>query len=300
MRYMVIRTENLSKNFGRLAAVRNLTMDVEPGEIFGFLGPNGSGKSTVLRMLMDAVRPTSGRALVLGLDSHQQSLNIRKVTGYLPATFSASPKMTGRNLLTYLEQLRRNIDHEYTLHLAEQFKADLDTEFYRLNPADRQKIGIIQAFMHRPDLVILDEPTRLLDDSSAEVFSHLVHANRMEGRTVFFTSTSLTEMERLCDRTAVLYRGELIAVERGVQLRSRALRRIEMRFASPITTDPFFSLPNLKDLQFEDNTLSCTIHGDPDALIKTASQFRVTHFVSQTPSLEEVFHQYYGVDLHAV
>jgi len=299
MRYMVIRTENLSKNYGPTAVIRNITIDVEPGEIFGVLGPEGAGKSTFVRMLMDTVRPTAGRALVLGLDSHQQSLTIRRMTGYLPAAFSASPKITGRDLLTYLERLRGNIDHDYALYLAEQFHADLDTAFCRLNPADRQKIGIIQAFMHRPDLVLLDEPTRLLDDHALEVFSHLVHANRQEGRTVLFTSASLTEMERLCDRTAVIFRGELIAVERGVQLRSRALRRIEMRFASPINACPFSNLPNLKDLQFEDNTLRCTIHGDPDALIKAASQFRVTHFVSQTPSLEEVFHQYYGVDPHA-
>jgi ABC-2 type transport system ATP-binding protein len=300
MRYMVIRTENLTKTFSRQAVVKNLSMDVEPGEIFGFLGPTGAGKSTVLRMLMDTVRPSAGRALVLGMDSHRHSLNIRKMTGYLPASFSTNPRMTGQELLNYLERLRSSIDHDYALHLAEQFKANLNTVFGRLAPAERQKLGIVQAFMHRPDLIILDEPTRLLEDSALDAFSRLVHTTRAEGRTVFFTSTSLTEMERLCDRTAVLHHGELIAIERGVQLRNRALRRVEMRFASPITTDSFSCLPNLKDLQFEDNTLSCTIHGDPDALIKTASQFRVTHFVSQTPSLEEVFHQYYGVDQHAV
>lgn len=299
MRFMVIRTENLTKYFGRQVAVKNLTLDVEPGEIFGFLGPAGAGKSTFIRLLIDTIRPTDGRALVLGMDSHRDSMKIRKKVGYLPASYAANPKMTGLDLLHYLERLRGNVDHGHTLELADQFGVNLDKTFGQMLPDEQQKIGIIQAFMHRPELVILDEPTRLLDDGSLDAFSHLVHSFRAEGHTVFFTSSSLTEMERLCDRTAVIHHGELITVERGVQLRSRALRRVEMRFANPVNTESFSCLPNLKDLHFEDNTLSCTIHGDPDALIKTASRFRVTHFVSQTPSLEEVFLQYYGVERHA-
>ncbi|NPV78231.1 MAG: ABC transporter ATP-binding protein [Anaerolineae bacterium] len=299
MRYMVIRTENLTKFFGRQAAVRNLTLDVEPGEIFGFLGSTGAGKSTVVRMLLDIVRPSVGRALVLGLDSRRNGLEIRKKVGYLPSAFSANPGTTGAALLRYLEQLRGGVDYDDVVQLAEQLKADLDTPFGLLKPAERQKIGIIQAFMHRPELLILDEPTRLLDPHTQDAFSRLAQQARAEGRTIFFTSTSLTEMERLCDRTAIIHHGELIAIERGVQLRSRALRHVEMRFAGPIAAETFSRLPNLKDLRLEDNTVRCTILGDPDALIKAVSQFRVTNFISQTPSLEEVLLQYYGVGQNA-
>jgi len=299
MRFMVIRTENLSKVFSRQTVVNNLTLYVEPGEIFGFLGAAGAGKSTVLQMLLDIVRPSAGRALVLGLDSRRNSLTIRKKVGYLPSAFSANPKVTGLALLQYLEQLRGGVNPDDVTQLAEQLKADLNTPFGLLKPAERQKIGIIQAFMHRPELLILDEPTRLLDARAQEAFHHLTLAARAEGRTVFFTSTSPAEMERLCDRTAVIHHGELLAIERGVQLRSRAFRHVEMRFASPVAAETFSRLPNLKDLYLDDHTVRCTIFGDPDALIKTASQFRVTNFISQTPSLEEVILQYYGVGQNA-
>lgn len=300
MRYMVIRTENLSKFFGRRAAVRNLTLDVEPGEIFGLLGPAGAGKTTTLRMLLDYIRPTSGHALISELDCHRYSLAIRRKIGYLPAEFSANLNRTGRELLAYFSRLRRGIDPEYIYHLAQQLDVDLETPFGLLNPAGRRKIGIIQAFMHRPELIILDEPTRSLDTNSCDAFYHLVNIARADGRTIFFTSSSLNEMERLCDRVGIIHHGKLVAVERGVHLRSRALRRVEMRFASPVTADVFRNLPNLQNLRLEDNTLVCTIYGNPDPLIKAASQFQVTDFISQTPSLEEVFHQYYGVGANVI
>lgn len=299
MRYRVIRTENLTKYYGQRLGVKDLTLEVEPGEIFGFLGPNGAGKTTTILLLLDFIRPTSGRAWVMGKDSRRNSLAIRQQVGYLPADYALFERLSAGEMLRYFSTLRRATDHERVRQLAEAFALDLGQPAAALNPVEKQKIGLVQAFMHRPELLILDEPTRLLDAAATQTLYRLVAEARAEGRTVFLSSSSLIEMERICDRVAVIYRGRLVAVERGVQLRARALRKIEMRFAGPVAAEAFNRLPNLKDVRVGENSLSCTLSGDPDVLIKTASQFRVVDIISQTPTLEEVFGNYYGVESYA-
>ncbi len=299
MRYLMIRTEDLSKMYGQRLGVRDLTFEVEPGEIFGFLGPDGAGKTTTIRLLLDFIRPTEGRALVLGLDSHEQSLKIRREVGYLPGEISLYRDTTGEKLLRYLARLRGEVSWAYVRELADQLDVDLARPVDRMSAQERRKIGLVQAFMHCPELMLFDEPTRGLDASAQAAFYRLITEARGEGRAVFLASTSLSEMERTCDRVGILYRGALVAVERGVHLRSRAMRHVEMRFANPVSADAFSRLPNLENLQQRENQISCTVRGDPDALIKLASQYRVTDIISQTPSLEEAFRSYYGVSVHA-
>lgn len=296
MLYMVIRTEQLTRLYGQKAGIIDLTLEVEPGEIFGLLGPGKAGKTTTVQVLMDFIRPTSGRALILGMDSHRQSIDIRRRTGYLPAHFTLNPAQTGEQFLRSLARLRGSVDWELVTQLADRLKTPLDEPAGRLSASDQRKLGLVQAFMHRPELLVLDEPTTGLDTEAQQAFFSLVSAARAEGQTIFFTSESIGEMERICDRAAVIHKGRLIAVERGVQLRARALRRIEMRFAGPVSAEIFSGLPNLQDLHLMDNQVSCTVRGDPDQLIKIASQYRVMDFISQTPSLEEVFSTYYGVN----
>lgn len=296
MRYMVVRTENLTKYYGRTRGIDALTMEVEPGEVYGLLGPAGAGKSTLMRLLLDFVRPTSGLAYVLFMDTRQHSMDIRRQVGYLPANLALDARLTAGEMLTYLANLRGKVEPARIGELAERFNLNLAGRIAALSEGERQKIGLVQAFMHEPQLYILDDPARGLDAAARAAFYNLVAEERAAGRSVFFSTTQLSEAERVCDRVGVMNAGSMVAVERGVQLRARALRKVEMRFGCPVPRDAFSRLPNVRDVHLEDNFLHCTVQGDPDALIKAASQYRITDFISQQPSLEETFRAYYGVN----
>ncbi len=295
MRYLVVHTQNLAKNFGRQTAIEDLTLEIEPGEVYGFLGPQGAGKTTTIRLLLDFIRPTSGRALILGKDSRKAGAQIRREVGHLGAEFPAQPRQNGAQLLRSLGALRGNWDEDYTRSLAERLDVSLDKPLACCSRSELRRVGLVQAFMHRPELILLDEPTHDLEGPSLDAFYQLLGEARAEGQSIFFASSAIGEMERICDRAAVIHNGRLLAVERGVKLRQRALRKIEMRFGAQIDPQAFTRLPNLADLRLEDYKLRCTLFGDADALIKAASQFRVTDFISQQPSLDEVYARFYGV-----
>lgn len=299
MRYLVIRTENLSKSYGHHSALRNLTLEVEPGEIYGVLGPQGSGKTTLIHLLLNIVHPSNGNARIMGLDCHRQGEKVRSLVGFAPEKISTRVKGEGEKLLLHFANLRGRADLGIALEIAEKFKLDLQKPVSAYNQGELHQLELVQAFMFQPELVILDEPSRDLDSNGQAVLYHLINAVRAEGRTVLISSESLVEMERICDRVAVLYRGGLLAVERGVQLRARALRHIEMRFAGPVSQEDFSGIANLNNLVLEDNKLRCTLQGDPDVLIKAASRHRIMDFISQQPSLEEVYQTYYGLPTYA-
>lgn len=295
MRYMVVRTENLTKYYGRTRGIDALTMEVEPGEVYGLLGPTGAGKSTLLRLLLDFVRPTSGLAYVLFMETRKHSMDIRRQVGYLPANLALDARLTAGEMLGYLANVRGKVNPARIIELAERFNLNLAGQIATLPEGERQKIGLVQAFMHEPQLYILDDPTRGLDAAAKAALYSLIAEERAAGRSVFFSTTRVSEVERICDRVGVINAGRMVAVERGVQLRARALRKVEMRFGCPVPRDAFARLPNVRDVYLEDNFLHCTVQGDPDALIKAASQYRITDFISQQPSLEEIFRAYYGV-----
>lgn len=292
MRYLVVRTENLTKFYGRTRGIEGLTLEVEPGEVYGLLGPQKSGKTTTMRLLMDQARPSSGQALILGMDVHRQRLQVAPRVGYLPAEPSFKH---ASSINKYLDTAVRTPETRANARaLAERLGLNLERPTAWLNASERRRLGLVLAMMHRPDLLILDEPTRDLEPDAQDTLYRLISETRAEGRSVFFGSRSLCEMERACDRAAVMHEGRLLAVERGVQLRARALRKIEMRFAGPVPAESFSRLPNLENVCLEDNKLRCILHGDPDPLLKLASQFRVMDILSQQPSLEEVYRAYYG------
>lgn len=299
MRYFVIRTENLSKDYHRRRALANLTLEVEPGEVYGILGPRDAGKTSLLHVLLNVVRPTSGNVYVMGMDSQRQSLEIRRQVGYLPQTLQFPAGANGEQIIARLGKLRGEINWDEVRSLAARFNVDLNKPTSEHTALDQRKLGLVQAFMHEPNLILLDEPSKGLDMPTLTELYRLIGELRSAGRSVVIASSSLTEMERVCDRVAVLYKGSLIAVERGVQLRTRALRKIEMRFASSLNPDVVAGLPNLKNVVLDNNKLFCTIHGDPDALIKAVSQYRILDFISQQPSLEEVYQTYYGISGYA-
>ena len=299
MRYLVVRTEKLNKQYGRRQALHNLSLEVEPGEIYGVLGPKGAGKSTLLGILMDTIHPTSGNAVVLGRDCQRQGVQIRRLIGYLPEKLSLNGSQTGGQWIQALARMRTGVDLNYAEKLADLFAVDLGKNIKYYSACERKKLGLIQAMMHHPEVLVLDEPSAGLDRAAQNVFYQMIQEIRAEGRTVIISSDSLTEMERVCDRVAVLNRGSLVAVERGVQLRARALRVIEMRFASAVNGEIFAGMTNLNDLVLEDNKVRCTVQGDPDALIKLASQYRLMDIISQQPSLEEVYKTFYGIGAYA-
>lgn len=295
MRYLVLRTENLTKNYGRSKALVNISLEVEPGEVYGILGPKGAGKSTFLNILINVVRPTSGIAMVMGMDSVRQSHQLRQLVGFLPENLPFPENLTGEQIINRLANLHGPVDLGYVRELANRFVLDLSRRISDLSGAEQKSLGIVRTFMRRPELVLLDSPSMSLNPERQNQLYRLIADTRTAGATVVVASQSLLEMERISDRVAVLHQGNLLAVERGVVLRSRALRKIEMRFAEPICSEAFAGLTNVHDLALDDNKLRCTLQGEPDALFKRASQFRLLDVISQQPTLDEVYHNFYGI-----
>jgi len=290
----VICTKDLTKFYGKKRGVLDLNLEVEQGEIFGFLGPNGAGKTTTIRTLLDFIRPTRGSATIFGLDVRQQSRDIRKRIGYVLDELALYDNMTSAEFLRYFGHLRGGVKWELVQELAERLKSDLSEPVRSLSRGNRQKIGLIQAFMHRPELLILDEPSVGLDPLMQQELYHLLTEFRDEGRTVFLSSHNLPEVERVCDRLGIIREGRLIDVEHVAALKERALRHVEVRFAGPVPEGIFADLPGVSDLRIENNTLHCTVMGALDPFIKAVAGFQVVDLISHEPSLEDIFLTYYG------
>ena len=291
----VIQTEGLTKTYGRGArGIRDVDLTVEEGEVFGFLGPNGAGKTTTIRTILDFLHPTRGRAWVFGLDSRKESVEIRSRVGNPPGEFALEDRTTGEGLLEFFARLRGVGDLGYARELAERLDADLRRPMRRLSRGNKQKIGLIQAMFHRPPLLVLDEPTGGLDPLVQEEFLDIVEETRAEGRTVFFSSHVLPEVERVADRVGIIRDGALVAVEPTRELTNKAFRHVTLTFDAPVDPAPFSSLSGVEGLKAEGNSLSFTLHEAPDAMVKLAAEHRLVGMEYERPSLEEVFLTYYG------
>ena len=289
-----IETRKLTKWYGRSRGIRDVDLVVEAGQIFGFLGPNGAGKSTTIRLLLDLIRPPSGSARVLGLDVHRDRLAIDRRVSYVPGEVSLYDELTGRQLLTYLGNLQGSVDAAYRDRLIERLELDPTKRIKSLSRGNKQKVGLVAAFMIRPDLLILDEPTAGLDPFIQLEFERLCEETREEGKTVFISSHQLPEVEHLCDRVGIIRDGRLLAVESIADLKDRALRRLEIDFGGPVPAEAFANLPGVRDLTVDDGILRCTVMGSLDALVKAAARFEVRNLRSIDTSLEEIFMAYYG------
>jgi ABC-2 type transport system ATP-binding protein len=291
-----IKTEGLTKTYGKNRGIRDVDLEVEEGEVFGFLGPNGAGKTTTIRTLLGFMRPTGGRAEVFGLDSQRQSVEVRARVGNLPGEFALEDRTTGEELLGFFARLRGVGSLGYARELAERFGADLHRPMRRLSRGNKQKIGLIQAMFHRPPLLILDEPTGGLDPLVQEEFLDVVEETKAEGRTVFFSSHVLSEVERVSDRVGIIRSGELVAVEPTHRLVDKAFRHVTLTFDGPVDARPFDALPGVEGLKAEGPSLSFTLHSEPDAMVKLAARHRLVGMEYERPSLEEIFLTYYGHD----
>jgi ABC-2 type transport system ATP-binding protein len=292
----VIETDQLTKRYGSSRGIEDVSIAVDRGEVYGFLGPNGAGKTTTIRTLLDLLHPTSGHALLFGLDSRAASLDIRARLGNLPGDFSCDPALTGREFLRFCAAARGMRDLGSASSLAERFEADLDRRIGELSTGNRQKIGLIQALFHDPELLVLDEPTTGLDPLMQEEFLAVVSEYRDRGGTVFLSSHDLDEVERVCDRVAIIREGRLAAVERVADLRGRAYHHVSIDFQSPIEAAEFARIPGVSELEVTGAHVSFKATGALDAVVKTAARHTVEDIELTEPTLEEIFLTFYGRD----
>lgn len=297
MTIAAIRTENLTKLYGhgrrRSVGIVDVDLEVFEGEVFGFLGPNGAGKTTTIRLLLDFLRPTSGRANVLGLDSNSDSVKIHRRVGYLAAGPTFFDRLTGRELLQWLASMRGGVSRSVIDAWADRLELDLSRPIRDLSRGNRQKVGIVQAFMHSPALLLLDEPTSGLDPLVQHTFHEIVNEAVREGRTVFLSSHVLDEVGHLCNRVGIIREGRLAAVEDVVQLRARAVREVTLRFSDDVDPAALRTLVGVSDVKMANGVISLRASGNLDELVKLAARHRVVDFLSTPVDLDEVFLTYY-------
>jgi ABC-2 type transport system ATP-binding protein len=299
MNESAIEVQGLVKIYGRgsgaVRALDGLDLEVRRGEVFGFLGPNGAGKSTLIRVLLDQLRPDGGHAEVLGQAPRVGGPAQRARIGYLPGELSVSGRATAGALLEHLARLRGGVGRDRMETLAERLALDLHRPVRGLSKGNKQKVGVVQAFMHEPELLILDEPTSGLDPLLQHEFLTMVREAQAGGATVFMSSHVLSEVELVAGRVAIVRAGRIVDVDDVATLRHHAGQLVELTFAHPVDPASFRSLPGVEDVEVTDTTLRCLLRGEPDALLKVAATQHVTHWAAQDRELEDLFLDFYRV-----
>jgi beta-exotoxin I transport system ATP-binding protein len=288
-----IETEALTKAFGGTLAVDALDLRVEPGQVFGFLGPNGAGKTTTIRMLLDLHRPSAGSARVLGLDSRRDAVAIHARCGYLPGELELYPRMTGERLLDWFAAARGGVEPALRDRLVERFDVTLDRRVHELSKGNRQKLGIVLAFMHRPELLILDEPTSGLDPLMQDEFQRLLGETVAEGRTVFLSSHELDEVQRVADRVAIIRRGRLVVADTVAALRERAPQTLELRFRKPVGAEAFAALDGVANVVADGDRVTLQATGELAPLLRLIADHDPLDVVARHADLDELFLTYY-------
>jgi len=293
-----ILTDHLTKNYGATPGIVDLNLEVHAGEVFGFLGPNGAGKSTTIRTILDLLHPTSGSATVLGYDTHRESTEIHRRIGYLPGDLAMYDRMTAREMLTYFSALRSVDTMAAVALLAERLELDLDRKIGSYSSGNRQKVGIVQAFMHEPELLILDEPSGGLDPLMQQEFYRMIDEVHSEGRTVFLSSHVLPEVERTADRVGIVRHSRLVAVETVEGLKTKARRHFQFVFADPIDPAVFAALPGVSSVapSHDGYGVDIYVEGPVDRVLHTASEYRMENVISHEGDLEDAFLAFYKDD----
>jgi len=290
----IIQTEKLTKRYGSHRGIVDIDLVVNEGEAFGFLGPNGAGKTTTIRVLLDHIRPTGGRATVFGIDTTVDPVAIHRRIGYLPGEFTLYDKLTGGQTIEYFANLRGGVEPRYQADLVARLDIDPSRRFREYSKGNKQKIGLVVALQHRPDLLMLDEPTSGLDPLVQQTFYEVIREAKAEGRTIFLSSHILSEVEKTCDRVAIIREGQLIKVDRVEALRDLAHHQVEIRFAGDVPLGAFAALPGVSDVTTEDHTLRMRVSGPITPVVREAAGYELLDFVSREPSLEETFLAMYG------
>lgn len=285
----MIRADGLTKSYGKSRGVIDLTFEVRPGEVFGYLGPNGAGKTTTIRTMLDFIRPTAGAIRVFGLDPRRDGPTIRARVGYLPGEFGLYERLTGAEYLRTFAALRGGVAWSQVSGLADRLKLDLDVKIKALSHGNKRKVGLLQAFMHEPDLLVMDEPTQGLDPLIQQEFYALIDEARERGVTTFLSSHVMPEVERVCDRVAIIREGHLITSADVGDLKAAALRRVELHFDRPVPAAVFASLASVVTAEATGDEVRLSVRGPLDEVVKEASRHTVVNVETHEPSLEDVF-----------
>jgi ABC-2 type transport system ATP-binding protein len=290
----IIQAEKLTKSYGEHRGIVEVDLTVNEGEVFGFLGPNGAGKTTTIRTVLDLIRPTSGRALVFGIESTADPVAIHRRIGYIPGEFTLYDRLTGGQTIQYFANLRGGVDEAYQRSLIERFDIDPKRRYKELSKGNKQKIGLVIALQHQPELLILDEPTSGLDPLVQQSFFELVREAREAGRTVFLSSHILSEVERTADRVAIIRDGRIVKLGSVESLRDLAHHQVELRFTGPVPTEAFAKLDGVSEVAAEDHVLRMRVSGPITPVVRAAAAYELLDFVSREPTLEETFLAQYG------
>jgi ABC-2 type transport system ATP-binding protein len=291
----VLTTRGLLKSYGKVQALRGVDLEVQGGEIFGFLGPNGAGKTTTIRCLLDLIRPDGGTARVLGIDPQANPVAVQARTGYLPGELRLNDNLTAERQLRFFSDMRgTKAEWAFVRQLAEQLELDLKRPIKNLSKGNKQKVGVVQALMHRPELLLLDEPTSGLDPLMQQQVLGLIRQAKANGATVFFSSHIMSEVQAVADRVAMIREGEIVAVAETRSLIDRALRHATIRFRELVDISALADVPGVTVLSLEDSTsVTLQVEGEMDGLIKALGAYPVSDLETARPSLEEVFLAYY-------
>lgn len=293
-----IRTSGLRKSYGQIEALRGIDLEVRRGEIFGFLGPNGAGKTTTIRCLLDLIRPSAGTIRIFDVDPQQDPVAVRARIGYLPGELRLDDNLTAEGVLHMFDGLRgHQVDWTFIRELARRLDLSLSTPIKNYSKGNKQKVGVIQALMHRPELLLLDEPTSGLDPLVQQEVLHLISEAQAQGATVFFSSHVLSEVQAVAERVAIIRRGQIVEVASTAALMRRSFRRVAVHFREPVDATPILRVPGVTVLHQDDGSiLRLQVEGEMDGLIKALAQFPVSDFETEHPSLEEIFLAYYESD----
>jgi ABC-2 type transport system ATP-binding protein len=291
----IIEVEKLTKSYGSKRGITDVSFHVEEGEVFGFLGPNGAGKTTTIRTLMALLRADSGKARIAGLDSWDKSLEIKRIVGYMPGEPALDPNLSGGQILEYFAHLRGGVERAYLKQLIERFDLDTSRKFRQYSTGNKRKVVLIQAFMHRPRLLILDEPTSGLDPLNQQEFDRLVKEARDDGRTVFLSSHVLSEVEKTCTRVGIIRDGSLVRIGGISEVSAIKRYEITITFANPVPVETFKALDGVAEVESLDQGrgVRLAMQGPADAVIKAAALYPVVSLTSHEPSLEDIFLRYY-------
>jgi ABC-2 type transport system ATP-binding protein len=290
----IIHTEQLTKTYGPHRGITEVDLTVQEGEVMGFLGPNGAGKTTTIRILLDLIRPTAGRASVFGIDAQADPVAIHRRIGYLPGEFSLYDKLTGAETIEYFANLRGGVDKAYAAELIERLDLDPSRKYKEYSKGNKQKVGLVVAFQHRPDLLILDEPTSGLDPLVQQTFFDLVREARGEGGTVFLSSHIISEVERTTNRVAIIREGRIVRVDQVSALRDLSHHEVTLVFAGPVPTEAFAALEGVSHIQPVDHTLRMRVTGPIGPVVQEAARHDLVDFEGVEPSLEDIFLAEYG------
>ncbi|MBJ7604177.1 MAG: ABC transporter ATP-binding protein [Candidatus Dormibacteraeota bacterium] len=288
-----IKTQSLTKDYGGGRGLFALDLEVSEGEVFGYLGPNGAGKSTTIRLLMGMIHPSRGAASILGLDSMRRSVEVKRLIGYMPGELPQFGGLRGRDIAGHFGALRGGVDQARVKEITERLDLDLGLKFRQYSTGNKRKLGILLAFMHRPKVLILDEPSSGLDPLNQQELFKLVREAKAAGATVFLSSHVLSEVEHVCERVGIIRRGRLVRVARLDELHEMRVRRVEVEFAGDAQPQLFEGLPGIENLESNRHRVTFTARGSFEPVADALAGNHVVNLASHEPTLEDVFLTYY-------